>query len=116
MHDSKKYIQDEKESHKQLLELQSSILGAIPHAVVGLKNRTILFANDAFESVFGWKPDEIIGRKTRVLYRDDKDYEDIGERFYSLLKKQRTHIEDFPCVRKDGQEILCRKSFTPPNA
>ena len=105
-----RYLQDEKESHKQLLELQSSILGAIPHAVVGLKNRTIIFANDAFESVFGWKPDEIIGQKTRALYRNDQDFVDIGERFYSLLENQRTHIEDFPCVRKDGQEILCRMS------
>jgi PAS domain S-box-containing protein len=110
MQNCDKYLQDENESHKQLFELQSSILGAIPHAVVGLKNRTIIFANDAFESVFGWKPDEIIGKKTRVLYRNDRDFVDIGERFYSLLEKQRTHIEDFPCVRKDGQEILCRMS------
>lgn len=110
MQNSKEYLRGDKESHKQLLELQSSILGAIPHAVVGLKNRTIIFANEAFESVFGWKPDEIIGRKTRVLYRNDQDFVDIGERFYSMLKNQRTHIEDFPCVRKDGQEILCRMS------
>ena len=110
MQDRNRYSQDEMESHKQLLELQSSILGAIPHAVVGLKNRTIIFANDAFESVFGWKPDEIVGQKTRVLYRNDHDFVDIGERFYSLLENQRTHIEDFPCVRKDGQEILCRMS------
>ncbi len=110
MQNCKEYLQDNKKSPKQLLELQSSILGAIPHAVVGLRNRTIIFANDAFESVFGWRPDEIIGMKTRVLYRNDKDFVDIGERFYSLLKDHRTHIEDFPCVRKDGQEILCRMS------
>jgi PAS domain S-box-containing protein len=110
MQNCREYVHGEKESHKQLLELQSSILGAIPHAVVGLKNRTIIFANDAFESVFGWKADEIIGKKTRVLYRSDQDFVDIGERFYSLLRRQKTHIEDFPCVRKDGQEILCRMS------
>ena len=99
-----------RESFKHLQELQSSILSAIPHAVVGLKDRTIFFANKAVEKVFGWKPDEIIGQKTELLYRSEKDYEEIGRRFYPLLEKQRTHTEDFPCRRKDGQEILCRVS------
>ena len=99
-----------KKSLKQLQELQSSILSAIPHAVVGLKDRTIFFANEAVERVFGWKPDEIIGQKTQLLYRNEKDYEEIGRHFYPLLEKQRTHTEDFPCRRKDGQEILCRIS------
>ena len=99
-----------KESFKQLQELQSSMLSAIPHAVVGLKAREIFFANEAVERVFGWKPDEIIGQKTRLLYRNEEDYEEIGRHFYPLLEKQRTHTEDFPCKRKDGQEILCRVS------
>jgi PAS domain S-box-containing protein len=99
-----------KESLKQLQQLQSSILSAIPHAVVGLKDRKIFFANEAVERVFGWKPDEIIGQKTQLLYRNEKDYEEIGRRFYPLLEKQRTHTEDFPCRRKDGQEILCKIS------
>jgi diguanylate cyclase (GGDEF)-like protein/PAS domain S-box-containing protein len=97
-------------SLKQLQDLQSSILSAIPHAVIGLKDRTIFFANEAVERVFGWKPDEIIGKNTRQLYRNDKDYEEIGRRFYPLLEKQSTHTEDFPCMRKDGQEIICRIS------
>jgi PAS domain S-box-containing protein len=99
-----------KKSLKQLQELQSSILSAIPHAVIGLKDRTIFFANEAVERVFGWKPDEMIGQKTQLLYRNEKDYEEIGRHFYPLLEKQRTHAEDFPCRRKDGQEILCRMS------
>jgi PAS domain-containing protein len=45
-----------KKALKQLQELQSSILSAIPHAVVGLKDRTIFFVNEAVERVFGWKP------------------------------------------------------------
>jgi len=99
-----------KKSLKQLQEIQSSVLSAIPHAVVGLKDRSIFFANEAVERVFGWKPDEIIGQKAQLLYRNEKDYEEIGSHFYPLLEKERTHTEDFPCRRKDGQEILCRIS------
>ncbi|HYA88963.1 MAG TPA: PAS domain S-box protein [Nitrospirota bacterium] len=110
MEDSKEYLLDEKESLKQLQALQSSILSAIPHAVIGLKDRTIFFANYAVEKVFGWQVDEIIGKSTKMLYRSDEDYEEIGTRFYPLLEKQRSHIEDFPCRRKDGGEIICRIS------
>jgi PAS domain S-box-containing protein len=96
-----------KKALKQLQELQNSILSVIPHAVVGLKDRTIFFANEAVERVFGWEPPEIIGQKTQLFYRNGEDYEEIGRRFYPLLEKRRTHTEDFPCRRKDGQEILC---------
>lgn len=98
------------QSLKELYELNLSILSAIPHAVVGLKDRTIFFANDSVEKVFGWKPEELIGMKTRIFYRSDEDYEKIGKLLYPILKKQRTHFADFPCVRKDGREILCRVS------
>jgi len=99
-----------KMSFKQYFEIQASILSAIPHAVIGLKERTIFFANESVKNVFGWNPDELIGQKTRLLYRSDKEYEEIGNHFYPLLEKQRTHIEEFPCIRKDGQEIICRIS------
>lgn len=98
------------QSLEALQELYFSTLSAIPHAVVGLKNRTIFFANEAVEKIFGWKPDEIVGKKTRIFYRNDEDYEEVAKRFYPRLEKQRTHIEDFPCVTNDGQEILCRVS------
>lgn len=76
------------EALQNLQQLQSSILNAIPYAVVGLKKRTIFFTNNAFEKIFGWRSDEIIGKNTRFLYRSDYDYEEIGRRFYPVLEKQ----------------------------
>jgi len=87
--------------------LESSILDAIPHAVIGLENRRIVFANNSVENVFGWKPGEIIGKLTRIFYRSDEAYEEIARRVYPVLEKQNTHIEEFSCVRKDGTEIVC---------
>ncbi|MCX7913818.1 MAG: PAS domain S-box protein, partial [Thermodesulfovibrionales bacterium] len=98
------------QSLKDLKKLYFSILSAIPHAVVGLKDRTVIFANEAVERVFGWKPDEVIGKKTRLFYRSDEDYEEIGKRFYPILERRKTHIDDFPCIRKDGTEIICKIS------
>jgi PAS domain S-box-containing protein len=98
------------DSLRALEELESSILSAIPHAVIGMKERSIIFANDAVTAVFGWKPKELIGKNTRVLYRSDEDYHEIGKRFYPTLAKQRFHREEFHCRRKDGKDIVCMVS------
>jgi len=92
---------------QEMETLESSILAAIPHAVIGLENRQIIFANDAVQSVFGWKPEEILGRKTRFFYNSDEDYQEIGHRFYPTLEKQSTFSMEFPCLKKDGKPITC---------
>ncbi|HOJ43732.1 MAG TPA: PAS domain S-box protein, partial [Syntrophorhabdaceae bacterium] len=77
------------EGIKRLQELESSILKAIPHAVLGLKNRIITFANDGVRNVFGYAPEELIGKSTRILYRSDEDYKNIEDMFYPGLEKER---------------------------
>ncbi|NPU85160.1 MAG: PAS domain S-box protein [Syntrophaceae bacterium] len=91
----------------ELEALEASILEAIPHAVIGLKNRRIIFANDGVERVFGWRAEELIGATTRVLYRSDGDWDSIAQELYSTLENQRTHSTEFPCRRKDGRYIEC---------
>lgn len=91
----------------ELEALEASILEAIPHAVIGLKNRRIIFANDGVERVFGWRADELIGSTTRVLYRSDGDWDAIARELYSTLETRRTHSTEFPCRRKDGRHIEC---------
>jgi len=66
--------------------LEASILDALPVAVVGLRERRVIFANRAVETVFGWKPEELIGKNTRILYRSDEEYEEIGRHFYPVLE------------------------------
>jgi len=103
-----------KQAEEKLREeeaLKSSILDAIPHAVIGVRERRITFANDGVEAVFGWKPEELIGKDTRILFRTDEEYEEIGRRFYPVLEGHRTHgDEDTYVRRKDGRDIICRET------
>jgi PAS domain S-box-containing protein len=101
---------EQKEARSRLEELEaleSSILDAIPHAVIGLHNRVFIFANNAVEQVFGWRPEELIGKNVRLLYRSEVDYDEIARLFYTALETQRTFSTEFPARRKDGREILC---------
>lgn len=96
-----------KNGHTEIKAILSSILDSIPHAVVGLRDRRIIFANHAVESVFGWKPEELMGKSTRILYRSDEEYEEIARYAYPALEKERTYSREYPCRHKDGRDILC---------
>lgn len=103
-------VTEQRETLRRLRELETleaSILDALPVAVIVLRERKILFANRAVEAVFGWKPEELQGRGTRILYRSDEEYEEIGLHFYPVLERQRTHSEEYPCRHRDGHDILC---------
>ena len=93
---------------QDLEALEASILDAIPHAVLGLAKRRIIFANDAVDAVFGWRPGDLIGKTTGILYRSDEEYADIGRFLYSTLRRQRTCSAEIPCRRMDGREIVVR--------
>lgn len=104
-------ITERKEASRRLEELEaleSSILDAIPQAVVGLHQRRINFANHAVKVIFGWHREELIGKSITMIYRNAKEAEVIADLFYSRLENQRTYEMEFPCLRKDGQEIICR--------
>lgn len=103
-------ITAQREAAEKLQEfqaMQNALLDALPIAVTGMQARRIVLANHAVEDVFGWKPEELIGRSTRVLYRSAEDYEQIGKSVYRALKKQRTFKIEFPCRRKGGKNIIC---------
>ncbi|MGD0277142.1 MAG: PAS domain S-box protein [Syntrophales bacterium] len=103
-------VTEQKQAREQLEELaalESSILDAIPQAVVGLQNRRIIFANNAVHKIFGWKREELIGRNVEIFYRSRKESEEIARRFYSTLENQRTFTSEFYCRRKDGRDIQC---------
>lgn len=103
-------ITEQIESRQKLEELEAleaSILEAMPHAVVGLKNRRVIFANDSVESVFGWQAKDLIGKNTRIFYRSEKDFEDMARILYTLMEKQRTVSLEYPCRHRDGRDMEC---------
>ena len=98
-----------REKQRELETVEASILAAIPHAVIGLKDRRIIFVNHGVQTVFGWKEAELIGKSTRILYRTEEDYEKMAG-LYSRLQRQKTVGTGFPCRRKDGTDIECMVS------
>jgi PAS domain S-box-containing protein len=121
-------ITQQKEAKESLREMdaqKSSILDAIPQAIVGLENRQINFANAAVEEVFGWRPEELIGRSVTLFYRNDREADEIGRHFSTTLEHQRTSVAEFPAgagrlgnhlsleVRRIGDKLRERRISLP---
>ncbi len=100
--------EEARERFQDLAAVESSILDAIPQAIVGLHNRRIIFANNAVRETFGWDREELIGRNVSMFYRSEDESKEIARYFYSTLRRQRTFVNEFRCRRKDGKDILCR--------
>ncbi len=96
-----------REKLKEIEAIEASILDTLHVAALVLRERRIFFANEAAESVFGWKAGDLIGQNTRILYPGEAVYQSVGKAFYEALEQQRTFSGEYPCVRKDGREILC---------
>lgn len=88
-------------------KMLKAIVDTIPLAIFVIKERKILFVNASAEAIFGWKPSELIGKSTVMLYRNEHEFKTIGDHFYSNLKKENIHREIFPTKHKDGRDIIC---------
>jgi PAS domain S-box-containing protein len=89
-------------------QLKASILNTVPHAIMVLRNRVIMYASKGSEVVFGWGAHELMGGSTRILYRSDEEYEMIGRGLYPALELQKTDCRELVCRHRDGRDIICR--------
>lgn len=96
------------EELRNLEELESSILDAIPHAVFGLNDRNFVFANKGVKNVLGWEPEELLGKSSRLLYPSDKEFVEAENKIYPALKQQKISSIEPTFRRKDGMDVLCR--------
>ena len=101
-------ITERKKNESVLLEKEAKIRSIFTAAPVGISliiDRIFHECNDAFYSITGYTPDEIIGKNTRLLYATEEDYILTGEVPIPDIKE--TGLESFETIwrRKDGKNI-----------
>lgn len=90
--------------------LQSGLVG-----MAKVKDRVVLWHNQALSDMFDYGPGELLGRPSRLLYPDDSSYEGVGEGYLQLIEggQYRTQLQ---MLRKDGHLIWIDLSGAPlPN-
>lgn len=68
--------------------------------------RHIRSVNPAFIKEFGYQPDEVIGKKTRVLYESEDDYDQQGQQRYSPGATATDSMYEVSYRRKDGSSFI----------
>ena len=90
-------------------EEQQAVFDAATVGVILTHDRVIHRCNRTMERLFGYGPDEMLGRTTRILYSDDATYEDVSRRLVDSLTTQGSFQEEHELVRKDGSRFWSRK-------
>ncbi|MDQ5985318.1 MAG: Sensor histidine kinase RcsC [Syntrophus sp. SKADARSKE-3] len=92
--------------------LLTSLLNAVPHAVLGFRDNKIIFANGAVEAVFGWKPGTLIGKTSGFLYDSDLAFDAIGQDINTPIDIHKPHQAIYRHKHRDGRKVICRVSIS----
>lgn len=85
-------------------ELEAVISSISPDALlVVLPNRDIVMCNASVERMFGYRPGEVVGSKSELLYFDRRVSRDRPREIYDALEKDGFHIGEAQGKRRNGE-------------
>jgi PAS domain S-box-containing protein len=106
------------EKVEALLREQTAILNNELVGIVTTKDRSILWANPAFEQMLGYASGELAGVPTRQLYPSEEHAQKFGALAYPQLATGEVVRARIEMLRKDGQTIwmdISGKMLEPTN-
>jgi len=107
-----KELEDRVKERTEELRAAGEQLGAIfesaSSGIVLATDRVIVRSNRKLDEIFGYAPGEMIGKKTRVWYPDEKTFEEIGAGISSCVARGEIYLGEHYLVRKDGSRFWGR--------
>jgi len=98
-----KHAQDELEKQKILFE---TMFNTVPDGVVITNTRReIQLANKGMESTFGYKPEELLGKPTKILYSDETKYIETGAAVFNRNAEKPDQLYVTRYRDKNGREF-----------
>lgn len=95
------------------IELEQ-IFEAMPEALVYAdKNRKIIRVNSAFGKIYGYKREEVIGKKTKILYANPNEYYEQKEKRYNVNVRDKLEPYEINYRRKNGEIFPSETVSTP---
>lgn len=89
-------------------EEQNAILNAASSGIVLLKERIIYRCNARLEQMLGYAAGEMLGKSTRIWYKNEQEYIDAGRQSYESVWQGKYHRLEIEFVRKDGSTFWTR--------
>ena len=89
----------------QVLREQEAMLDNDLIGMVRLRDRRVLWTNQAMCHLFDYEPQELVGASTSILYADPDRFETIGREAYAQLEGGGRYHEECELVRKGGEPL-----------
>lgn len=106
-------ISEQKDNAARIEALLAEEKALLDNALVGIvsvRQRNIVVCNRRFEEMFGFAPEEMIGRTTEALFPSVAVYEEISRATYATLARGETYSFELNLCRKDGSKFWARVS------
>ncbi len=99
----------------RLLEKTFDSLDEAVFIINPLLKRSIVNCNKAVEQIFGYMPQELIGKSSDILHVDHEHFEEFGRSSEAVLQKRGNFHTEFSMKRRDGQIINTDHTVTMLN-
>ncbi len=105
----------EKEA-KEKEEYLNSLGNSLPEVIFDIKlpERIITYVNMAVEKVFGYSPEELIGKSTEILFANKRDFKRLGKQTLTAIKEGKTKITLEAVLKKKKGEIFYAEITSTP--
>ncbi len=109
--ESKRAQQELKSSHEYLEKLNNSLQEVI--LTVLLPERVIDYVNNSIERVFGYEPEECIGKTTEFLFPNKKEFNSFGKKLKAAIEEERDALyTEHLHKRRNGEVFLAEITTT----
>jgi diguanylate cyclase (GGDEF)-like protein/PAS domain S-box-containing protein len=95
------------DAYGRLAAEEKLVLDTLPVGVAFLADRVIVRCNHRLEQMLGYRPGELNGRSSRILYPSEELWLEAGEG-YARLRDGDVHEGEMRMVRRDGSPLWCR--------
>lgn len=105
-------------THQDSIEkeaLLQSIYKSAPIGIGFVVDRVFQWTNEKLSEITGYTSDQLKGRKSRMLYLSNEEFERVGQETRSQIKKSGTVFINTQLKRKDGTVIDAQLSSTHKN-
>ena len=95
---------------RQAFEEQQLIFDNAAVGILFARERTVQRCNRRLGEIFGYQPEELVGRSTRVFYPSEEDYQRHGAEAFPVLLAGGTFIGENRVRHRDGHAFWVRST------
>lgn len=93
------------EKLRRTLEEQRVIFDSVAVGILYSHQRSIARCNNKLAAMFGYRPEELLGRSTRLFFNSDEQYAELSQRAYPTLKAGQSFSIEMQMPHRAGHLI-----------